>query len=129
MKMIADKRFALIIEANGKTAGFAIALPDINQALVNNKNGGLLGGLYHLKVKKSVINRFRIIVLGIKPEFQQSGLDAVLYYELGSRGGKFGLVSAEASWILEDNLMMNRALKTIINGTLYKTYRLYDKSI
>ncbi len=129
LKMIADKRFALVIEANNKVAGFAIALPDINQVLINNKKGGLIGGMYNLLFRKKSITRFRIIVLGIKPEYQNAGLDSVLYYELGTRAMKYGLKAGEASWILEDNLMMNRALKTIINGVLYKTYRLYDKKI
>jgi len=37
-------------------------------------------------------------------------------------------IGGEASWILEDNEMMNRELKNI-NSQIYKTYRLYEKNI
>jgi hypothetical protein len=39
-----------------------------------------------------------------------------------------GVTESEASWILEDNVMMRRMLEAI-GGRVYKTYRLYSKSI
>ena len=71
----------------------------------------------------------RLIALGIVPEYQKTGIDAVLYYEFGQRGPMLGMSSAEASWVLEDNVMMNRGLTTTMNGERYKTYRLYEKEI
>ena len=69
----------------------------------------------------------RIIALGIIPEYQRKGIDAVLYYEVGTRANKIGIRNGDASWILEDNVMMNRALQSIVNGKVYKTHRLFDK--
>ena len=39
-----------------------------------------------------------------------------------------GYTEGEASWILEDNMMMNRAAE-MMNGEIYKRYRLYQKTI
>jgi hypothetical protein len=89
----------------------------------------LLTGIWHLLAKKKQINLVRVIVLGVLPEFQKTGIDAVLYYELGVRSEKHGIRYGEASWILEDNVMMNRALQTTVKGKLYKKYRIYDRSI
>jgi hypothetical protein len=63
------------------------------------------------------------------PEFQKLGLDAILYYESGERADKLKLNDAEASWILEDNEMMNKGLTTSMNGKVYKKYRVYEKAI
>jgi len=129
LKQIADPDFTLILEIKGKPVGFALGLPDINQCLIYNKKGGILGGIWHLLTKKKHITYTRIIVLGVLPEYQKTGVDAVLYWDLGDKARKKGRPYGEASWILEDNIMMNRALTTTMLGKVYKKYRLYEKGI
>ena len=129
LKMIADPEYTFIAEINGKVAGFALGLPDINQSLIYNKGGSLLGALWHMTTKKKKINTLRIIVLGVLPEYQKTGIDSIMYYELGTRGIPKGVQFGEASWILEDNTMMNRGLTVTMKSERYKTYRLYEKDI
>lgn len=129
LKKIAEPKLTFIVESNGEPAGFALGLPDINQALIYNKNGGIIKGVWHLLTKKKKIDRFRIIVLGVLPKFQKTGIDAVIYYELSKRGSEVGMPNGEASWILEDNEMMNKGLTVTLNSELYKRYRIYQKSI
>ena len=129
LKQIADTKTAIIMDINGELAGFGIGLPDINQCLIHNKSGSLLGALWHIVTKKKKINAARIIALGIIPKYQNYGLDAVLYYELGHRCINQGYINGEASWVLEDNEKMNRAATQTMNGKLYKKYRLFDKKI
>lgn len=129
LKLIADPRLALIAESKGKVAGFGLALPNINECLIHNRNGSTLGALYHILTKKKKIQFVRIIALGIKPEFQRTGIDSVLYYELGTRGINIGYRNGEASWVLEDNEMMNKGLTSTMKAKLYKTYRLYQKKM
>lgn len=129
LKTIADPSLTIIAEVKGEVAGFALALPDINQCFIHNKNGSMLGAAWHLLTKKKKINNVRIIALGIVPKFQKFGVDSVLYYEIGERGAKMGTLTGEASWVLEDNEMMNRGLTTTMNAKIYKTYRLYEKGI
>jgi GNAT superfamily N-acetyltransferase len=128
-KQIADPDFALIAESKGKPVGFALALPNINQSLIFNRSGNLLTGAFHLLTKKKKVNLVRVIVLGILPEFQRKGFDAVLYNEIGKLCHKKGIEYIEASWILEDNEMMIKGLTTNLNSKHYKTYRLYEKEI
>jgi GNAT superfamily N-acetyltransferase len=129
LKQVAEPDFALIAEIEGKPVGFALGLPDINQLLIGNRNGGLIGAGLRLLFGKKRITRGRIIVLGVVPAFQRHGIDAVLYFEIGTRMTRgHGYTEGEASWILEDNTMMNRAAE-MMNGEIYKRYRLYQKTI
>lgn len=126
---IADPNLVLIAKVKGKVAGFALALPDINQVLIHNKNGSLLGAAFHLLTKKNRITRVRIITLGVLEEYRKTGVDAVLYYEIAERGRKRGINEGEASWILSTNEMMNKALTSTMNGEIYKKYMIYEKQI
>jgi GNAT superfamily N-acetyltransferase len=129
LKQIANPRFVFIAEVHGKVAGFCLALPDINQPLRHNRSGALVTGIWHLLTKRKRIDLVRIIVLGVLPEFQKLGIDAVMYHEIGARAKDEGILKGEASWILEDNEMMNRAATVTMKGTRYKTYRLFEKPI
>ncbi len=112
----------------GKTIGFALALPDINIALKYNKSGMLVPGLWHLFTKKKRIDKVRVIVLGVLPEYQSTGAAGVLFYESAVRAKKLGYLYGEASWVLEDNVMMNRAAEAM-SGVIDRKYRIYQISI
>lgn len=129
LKQIADPNLVFIVESKGRIAGFCLALPDVNQSLIHNKNGGLLKGAYHLLTKGKKIDLCRIIVLGVLPEFRNTGIDAAIYMEIGDRAKQRGILKGEASWILESNEMMNKGLTTTMHGEKYRTYRLYDKGL
>jgi GNAT superfamily N-acetyltransferase len=129
LKQVADPEFVFFVEVKGRPAGFILALPDVNQALIHNRRGSLLGAGYQLTAKRKRINRIRIIVLGVLPEFQRSGADTALYHEIGERGMRKGMVGAEASWILEDNEMMNKGLTHTMQADRYRTYRLYERAL
>ncbi|MDT3740536.1 MAG: hypothetical protein RO257_13675 [Candidatus Kapabacteria bacterium] len=129
LKPIANPKVAFIAEIKGEPAGFHLGLPDLNQVLIHNKKGSMLGAIWNMLTRKKEITIMRIIVLGILPEFQRTGIDAVIYYESGERSHALGMDIGEASWILEDNEMMNRGLTTTMSGQVYKKYRIYEKNI
>jgi GNAT superfamily N-acetyltransferase len=125
LKPVVEPGLIVIAEANGKPVGFGLSLPDINVPLKYNTSGHLLTGLYHLMTKKKKINLVRVIALGVVPEYANSGAAGVLFYETARRAKAMGYQYGEASWILEDNVMMNRAAETL-QGKIYKRYRIYD---
>jgi hypothetical protein len=55
-------------------------------------------------------------------------LDSVFYWEIVNRAKKLGILLGEASWVLEDNEMMNRGAQ-VMNGEVYKKYRVYSLKI
>ncbi|HXK06373.1 MAG TPA: N-acetyltransferase [Verrucomicrobiae bacterium] len=125
MKMILKPDLVLIGEAGGRVVGFALALPDVNQA-IKKANGslfptGLLKILYYQRLIKSV----RVLALGVVEEYRTSGLAAGFYAMLVRNARKLGYGDCEMSWILEDNVLMNRSLEAM-GAKRYKTYRIYD---
>jgi GNAT superfamily N-acetyltransferase len=129
LKQIANPEYAFIAESHGKVAGFLLAVPDVNFCFRHNKSGGLLTGVYHLLTKRKKIRLIRLIVLGVLPEFRRTGIDGALYTEIARRAKRDNLIGAEASWILEDNEMMNRGLTHTMKGQLYRTYRLFESPL
>lgn len=117
-------------EKDGKAIAFGIAIPDINVVLRKNRNGRLLPAALELlwKIRTRRITRCRILLLGIRPEWRNRGVDAMLYHWIWTRGGELGYRWGEAGWILEDNVAMNAALEKM-TFRVYKTYRLYDRPL
>lgn len=131
LKQLAEPSLVLFGEIDGKNVGFALVMLDYNY-IFKKMNGKLFpfGFLKLLsKKEKSEIKWCRIITLGLIPEFQKKGLDAVFYWEIVNRAAAKGILLGEASWILEDNEMMNRGARDVMNGTVYKKYRIYDLKI
>lgn len=129
LKPVIDPDIVYFAEVNGESAGFSLSLPDYNQIL-KGLNGRLLPfGIFKLLLNRRKITRIRVITLGVIQKFQKKrGLAPTFYYETYHRGKKKGYSIAEFSWILEDNVLMNRALEGL-GAKLYKKYSIYEKSL
>lgn len=126
LKSIVDDDFAHIAEINGKPVAFSVALPDYNQVFIK-MNGTLFPtGLIKLLWNKRKINKIRTALMGVLPEHQGKGIDALLHHESIENGLKRGFWSSEVGWILENNVNMIRVAERI-GGTLDKVYRMYSK--
>jgi GNAT superfamily N-acetyltransferase len=128
LKPVVDPDLALIGEHDGEPLGFALALPDVNQA-IRHLNGRLFPfGVPKLLWHMRRINGIRIITLGLKPEYRKSGLATLLYFEVFKRGTGKGHTWGESSWVLEDNQPMLSGLEKM-RFWRYKTYRLFEKAL
>ncbi len=165
MKQILKTDLVLIGEVGDRVVGFALALPDVNQALkpaagkllhwyglvplvlgaalnwvfpvpwpyslpywivislasLGLGAAGLLKILYYQRLVKSV----RVLALGVVEEYRTSGLAAAFYATLVRNARRLGYGDSEMSWILEDNVLMNRSLE-VMGAKRYKTYRIYE---
>ena len=131
MKQILDPKFLFIAEHKGKPIGFSLTIPNINEGLITIRDGRLLPfGLIKLlwNTRKGQLKSVRVITLGVTPEHRNSGIDIVFYYKSFEEAIRQKLKWAEMSWILEDNIPMNRALERM-GATVYKTYRLYEMPV
>ncbi len=128
LKLIMEPELALFLEYKGETVGVAITIPDANQVFARF-NGRLLPvGIFHLLNRRRIINRGRLAILGVLPEYRNKGFDVLLIAESVRRGQKLGYTGGECSWILEDNDAMNKGIAAA-GATLYKTYRMYQKEL
>jgi GNAT superfamily N-acetyltransferase len=134
LKPLIDPRLVIIVEKEDELVGFGLTLPDLNQPLhkAYPRPGTpepftLLKFLWNWKIRKT-ITWIRVWALGVLPEYRGTGVDAMLYLETARAAARQGIRWVEASWILENNDMMNRAIQ-MIGGKVYKTYRLFEKQI
>lgn len=127
-KLIIVPELVLIGEVDSKPVAFAMALPDINQMLAH-LNGRLFPiGFIKMLFYKNKIHRARILTLGILKEYRMKGIDLLLYAKLFLNGTSRGYYEGEFSWILEDNMPMNEAIKSF-GANCEKIYRIYEINI
>lgn len=126
MKQILKPELVLIGEAGNKVVGFALCLPDINFALKPAGGSLLPTGLLKILYYQRLIKNFRVVALGVIPEYRTSGIAAAFYVTLVRTAREKGYTGDfEMSWILEDNVLMIRSLEAM-NAKHYKTYRIYE---
>ncbi len=129
LKMLVEPRLVpFVVDKEGKVAGMALAMPDFNAITKDFKGKVFPFNIFKLFTQRSKIEWVRIILLGILPEYRRKGVDALLYHTLIQQARQMNIKQAEASWILEDNEMMNRALQTM-GGEVYKEYEVYEMDI
>jgi len=125
MKMILKPELVLIGEVGDRVVGFALALPDVNHALKPARGSLFPTGLLKILYYQRLIHNVRVLALGVVEEYRASGLAAGFYATLVRSARKLGFGDCEMSWILEDNVLMNRSLE-VMGAKKYKTYRIYD---
>lgn len=128
LKPLINPDLVFFAEIEDKVIGVVLAMPDYNQIFRTMKGRLFPFQFLKLYTQKKKITWARVIALGVIPEYQKKGIDGALYYECLERAAKHGIMQGEASWILEDNLMMNRGAETM-QGKIYKKYRVYQISI
>ena len=130
MHLVFDKHWAYIAEKNdtGEVVGMAMTFPDINQVLAK-MNGRLLPfGWWHFANKSRIMDRVRVGFLGVKPEYQHTGVAAKLYVEHFEAAAVRPQKGGEMGWILETNTAMNRGMEAM-GGRVVKRYRVYERAL
>ena len=127
--MVADPHLIKIIMHEEEIVGFLFAFPDVSAALQRARGKlfplGLLDILLEMKRTKIVSCNG----MGILPEFQGSGGNALLYYEMGKtllENRNFQFI--EMSQVAETTKQMRADLKNL-NGEEYKNHRVFHYSL
>lgn len=127
-KPLIDPNLVLFAEKDGEDVGFAFVMPDYNELFKDMKGKLFPTGILKLMTRKNKIKWARVLILGVLPNFRKKGIDALFYHHIAKAAEKRGILLGEASWILEDNDMMIKGAE-MMNGTLYKKYRVYEMNI
>lgn len=129
LKAFADPAIVLIAEVDGRPVGFSLALPDINQFLLQTKKlpRFLRILVMAFKIFTQRPTEARLIILGVEPEYRNKGIGSLFYYETLIRGRE-RYKGGELSWVDEQNEEMVRAIETM-GGQLYKTYGLFERPV
>jgi hypothetical protein len=130
LQLVFDKHWAFIAERQdtGEVVAIAMSFPDINQVLAKMKGKLLPLGWWYFLRKGSLMTRVRVGWLGVKPEYQHTGVAAKLYVEHFNAAAVRRQSGGEMGWILETNTAMNRGMEAM-GGRVVKRYRVYERAL
>ena len=126
---IVEPNLMKIITKDEKVVGFVFPFPDVSNAM--QKNNGKLGPIAILKllleIKKT--NWISFNGVGILPEYQGLGGNAIMYAELEkSMHANEQFIHAELTQVAETAEQMRKDLKNL-GVKFYKNHRVYQKDI
>ena len=124
----------VIAEYGGETVGFAMGLPNLNEALKGLDGRllpfGILKLLWRFKVRG--VKSGRLALMGIRRKWRDTpvGVVAALLCVHKAKVSDFArpAVSAELSWILDSNERIKKML-ALFGAKVVKRYRIYEKAI
>ena len=134
LKMVVDKRLVWYADVDGELAGFIAMLPNVNEA-IHDLGGSLLPFgwaklLWRLKIQR--VKSGRIPLMGVRRKFHGTRrgqqLPFLMIDAVRREARALGYREVELSWILDDNGPM-RGICEAAGCRIYKTYRIYEKSL
>lgn len=126
-----DLKFITVVEdENGEMVGFGISMPSITRALQKCKGRIFpLGWFYILRsMYFKYEDNVELMLLGVKPEYQKRGVNALIFTDLIKRFQKAGFKYAETNAELETNLSMS-SLWGEFDFEQTKRRRIYKKEL
>ncbi len=128
----ADPELTAFVEIDGDPAAMVISIPNLNEC-ARDIDGRLFpfGWARLLWRLRRRPESGRVMLLGVRQkwrtrEFAQLGV--MLTAEVHVRGAAKGYRWAELGWVLEDNHLLNHALRRT-DAEVYKVYRVYQKPL
>lgn len=126
---VADHRLIKIITHKDDVVGFLFAFPDVSAAMQRARGHLNPLSLLDLLVTMRRTNAVSVNGIGILPEFQGHGGNALLYYEMGKTLLEFGqFTHVEMTQVAETARQMHADLKNL-NGVEYKNNRVYHRNL
>jgi Acetyltransferase (GNAT) family len=127
MKPVMDEKIIWFAYYNNKPIAFIVCLPDTNQLLkyVNGKLNlwGKIKYVWHSKTK--TINRIRVVVMGVKKQYQNKGIESALIYCLKQEVEPRNTIKeVELAWVGDFNKKM-MDIHAATGATLEKVHRTY----
>jgi GNAT superfamily N-acetyltransferase len=128
LQLVFAPEWFMVAEKDGETIAMAITVMDANQ-LQKRMNGKLFPtGWWDFLRRNHTTDQLRVGFLGVKPEWQHTGVAAQLYVEHFEAAARTRLKHGEAGFILETNHAMNSGLEAM-NGRVVKKYRVYERGL
>ncbi len=134
LQLILDKELSFFAEIDGQPVAICVCLPNLNEVIFDF-NGKLnpvtiAKLIWRLKIRRP--KSARLMLLGVRTELRgkkrYAPLATAVIAELVRRGLKRGYDWAELGWTLEENRLINAAIRSI-GAKIYKRYRLFEKPI
>lgn len=127
LKAIVDTDAVWMALDRKEVVAYCLGFPDLN--LVLKKIQGKIFPFGFIRILRGIkkVRDYRLFGLAVHPQYQNLGLDAILYVHLARALSPRG-IRLEANYILEDNHKIRNALEKL-NLEHSKTYRIYEKKL
>lgn len=126
-RMILVEEFIWFAYHDNEPIAFLVMIPDANE-MFKHFNGkiGLFGKLkFWFLMKKDIFTRTRITVMGIRPKYQKSGIEAAIFWHMDKvMKRKPNYKEVELSWVGDFNPKM-RQLHESVGGHFAKRHITY----
>ncbi len=133
LKPVLNPEFIWFVYKAGHPVGMEICLPDINQVIKTFKGKLNLLNKIMFAFKFKRVNRARLFVFGVHPDYHRTGVMQALYLKMSESLKKAGVKELEMSWVGDYNPTVNRLYKHLGNSYHAKTHATYrfmiDKNI
>ncbi len=94
----------LVVDKENKLQGVGISMPSMSRALQKSKGKFFPFGWYHLlKGLKGKNDRVDLMLVAVRPEYQNKGINALMFQDLIPQYQKYGYKYAESNPELESN--------------------------
>ncbi len=130
--MLVEPELAFFAEINGEPIGFALSIPNFNEALhgAYPRPGvpqlfTLARVFWHWKVRRA-IKGVRMPLMGVKQEHRNKGVELALFLALMKALLPSRYDYLDSGWILETNSLISISLN--LGSQIYKTHRFYQKT-
>jgi hypothetical protein len=125
---IADPRLIKLIQKDGKLIGFIFAYHDVTEGI--QKIGGRLWplGWLRLLLERKRTKWVNINGVGVLPEYQGMGVNAILYTEIRKSVMDFGFEHVDVVQVGEDNYQSRSDMENM-GIRWYKSHRAYERDL
>jgi len=125
--LVANPKLIKIIAHEEQVVGFALGFPDISAAMQRSKGKLFPLGIFDLLLE---MRRTKLVSgngLGMLPEYQGRGGNALLYVELEKTLRDFAFDYCELTQVAETAVQMRKDLETL-GGVPYKNHRVFSRT-
>ena len=130
IKMLDLNMLPMVEDEKGNLIACSITMPNLSRALQKAKGRMFPFGWYHLlrALKFKHEEEVELLLIGVHPEWQALGINALIFADLIPVFNKMGFKSAETGPMLENNLKVLSQWKAL-DPTTYKRRRCFSKEI
>lgn len=129
LPMLKLNNLTLIVDQDNELVAMGVAMPSIAKAL--QKSGGKLfpfGFIHLLRALKGKNNLAELLLIAVKPEYQNKGLNAMIFADIIPVFNKNGYTHAESNPELELNIKVQNQWQ-LLEREQHKRRRVYIKNI
>jgi GNAT superfamily N-acetyltransferase len=124
---VVEERFCWFAYDNGRPVAMVLMFPDVNQILSHIR--GKLTILQKLKcwwlMKRKTITNARILIMGVDPRHQRSGLESAIFWHLNEVLKEMPhYKTVELAWVGDFNPRMKK-LYELVGGRFFKQHNTY----